>query len=97
MLGLIVRNALGPIKLGQSGFDSGQKYEPLNSIVDGGIPRHRLEGLNNAVAGKWLLHKSIVNRPALGTSASQTSHLTLPDNPLPYGCGSIGYNVCGFV
>jgi hypothetical protein len=61
MLGLIVRNALGPIKLGQSSFDFGQKYEPLNSIVDGGIWRHRLEGLDNAVAGKWLLHGSIVN------------------------------------
>src|SRR5271166_5433761 len=61
MLGLIVRNALGPIKLGQSSFDFGQKYEPFNGIVDGGIWRHRLEGLDNAVAGKWLLHGSIVN------------------------------------
>ncbi len=61
MLGLIVRNALGPIKLGQSCFDFGQKYEPFNSIVDGGIWRHRLESLDNAVAGKWLLHGSIVN------------------------------------
>jgi hypothetical protein len=61
MLGLIVRNALGPIKLGQSSFDFGQKYEAFNGIVDGGIWRHRLEGLDNAVAGKWLLHGSIVN------------------------------------
>ncbi len=61
MLGLIVRNALGPIKLGQPSFDFGQKYEPFNGIVDGGIWRHRLEGLDNAVAGKWLLHGSIVN------------------------------------
>jgi hypothetical protein len=61
MLGLIVRNALGPIKLGQSSFDFGQKYEPFNGIVDGGIWRHRLEGLDNAVPGKWLLHGSIVN------------------------------------
>ena len=28
---------------------------------------------------------------------SQNSHLTLPNNPLPYGCGSIGYNIRGFV
>jgi hypothetical protein len=34
MLGLVVRNALGPIKLGQSGFDFGQKYKPLNGIVE---------------------------------------------------------------
>ena len=61
MLGLIVRNALGPIKLGQPGFDFGQKYEPFNSIVDGGIGRHRLESLDNAVASKWLLHGLIVN------------------------------------
>jgi hypothetical protein len=61
MLGLIVRNALGPIKLGQSSFDFGQKYEPFNGIVDGGVRRHRLESLDNAVAGKWLLHGSIVN------------------------------------
>ena len=61
MLGLIVRNTVGPIKLGQSSFDFGQKYEPLNSIVDGGIWRHRMESLNNAVAGKWLLHSLIVN------------------------------------
>jgi len=60
MLGLIVRNALGPIKLGQPGFDFGQKYEPFNGIVDGGIWRHRLENLDNAVAGKWLRHGSIV-------------------------------------
>jgi hypothetical protein len=60
MLGLVVRNALGPIKLGQSGFDFGQKYEPFNGIVDGGIWRHRLESLDNAVAGKWLLHGLIV-------------------------------------
>jgi len=52
MLGLIVRNALGPIKLGQSGFDFGQKYKPLNGIVDSRIWRHRLESLDNAVAGK---------------------------------------------
>ena len=61
MLGLIVRNALGAIKLGQSSFDFGQKYEAFNGIVYGGIWRHRLEGLDNAVAGKWLLHRSIVN------------------------------------
>jgi len=61
MLGLIVRNALGPIKLGQPGFDFGQKYELFNGIIDGGIWRHRLEGLDNAVAGKWLLHGLIVN------------------------------------
>src|SRR5580700_6553385 len=61
MLGLIVRNALGAIKLGQSSFDFGQKYEPFNGIVDGGIRRHRLEGLDNAVTGKRLLHGSIVN------------------------------------
>jgi len=28
---------------------------------------------------------------------SQNIHLTFPDNPLPYGCGSIGYNLCSFV
>jgi hypothetical protein len=61
MFGLIVRNPLGPIKLGQSSLDFGQKYEPFNGIVDGGIWRHRLEGFDNAVAGKWLLHGSIVN------------------------------------
>lgn len=61
MLGLIVRNPLRPIELGQSSFDFGQKYEPLNGIVDGGIGRHRLEGLDNAVAGQWFLHGSIVN------------------------------------
>ena len=61
MLGLIVRNALRPIKLRQSGFDFGQKYELFNGIVDGGICRHRLESLDNAVAGKWLLHGLIVN------------------------------------
>src|ERR1700727_1528513 len=27
----------------------------------------------------------------------RNSHLTLSNNPLPYGCGSIRYNVCGFV
>jgi hypothetical protein len=62
MPGLIMRNALGPIKLGQSSFDFGQKYEAFNGIVDGGIGRHRLEGLNNAVASKWLLHGSVVNK-----------------------------------
>ena len=61
MLGLIVRNALRPIELGQSGFDFGQKYELFNGIIDGGIWRHRLESLDNAVAGKWLLHGLIVN------------------------------------
>lgn len=61
MLGLIVRYALVPIKLGQSSFDFRQKYEPFNGIVDGGIWRHRLESLDNAVAGKWLRHASIVN------------------------------------
>ena len=60
MLGLIVRNALGRIKLGQSGFDFSQKYEPFNGIVDGGIWWHRQESLDNAVAGKWLLHGPIV-------------------------------------
>src|ERR1700676_4040440 len=28
---------------------------------------------------------------------SQNSHLTLLANPLPYGCGSIEYNICRFV
>jgi len=56
MLGLIVGNALGPIKLGQAGFNFGSKYEPFNGIVDGCIWRHRLESLDNAVAGKWLRH-----------------------------------------
>src|SRR5579872_2282967 len=61
MLGLIVRNALVPIELGQSSFYFGQKDEPFNGIVDGGIRRHRLESLDNAVAGKWLRHGTIVN------------------------------------
>ena len=43
-----------PIKLGQSSFDFSQKYEPFNGIVDGGIWGHRLESLDNAVAGEIL-------------------------------------------
>jgi len=61
MLGLIVRNALRLIELGQSGFDFGQKYELFNGVIDGGIWRHRLESLDNTVAGKWLRHGLIVN------------------------------------
>ena len=84
MLGLIVRNALGPIKLGQPGFDFGQKYEPLNGIVDGGIWRHRLESLNNAVAGKWLLHGSIVITFRGGWNYALTS-----TNTTYHGCPQI--------
>src|ERR1700685_840879 len=48
---------------------------------------------------------SVVSPPTLAknarmgthTVARQNPHLTFPDNPLPYGCGSIGYNVYGFV
>jgi hypothetical protein len=61
MFGLIVRNALGLIKLGQSGFDFGHKYKAFDGIVDGGIRRHRVESLDNAVAGEWLLYGLIVN------------------------------------
>jgi hypothetical protein len=28
---------------------------------------------------------------------SQNSYLTLTNNPLPYGCGYVGYNIYGFV
>ena len=94
MLGLIVRNALEPLKLGQSSFDFGQKYEPLNSIVDGGIWRHRLESLDNAVAGKWLLQVNCKDNVAVvnlqvgdRNQGPQNSHLTLTDDPQPYGCG----------
>ncbi len=80
MLGLIVRNALGPIKLGQPGFDFGQKYEPLNSIVDGGTWRHRLESLDNAVACKWLLHGLIVKH----ILASVELHVTTNTRPKPH-------------
>lgn len=60
MLGFIVRNALGPIKLGQSGFDFRQKYQPFYGIVDRGIWRHRLKSFDNTVAGQWFLHDLIV-------------------------------------
>jgi hypothetical protein len=43
--GLVVRYTFTSTKLGQSAFDFGQKYQPLSGIVNGGICRHRLEGL----------------------------------------------------
>jgi hypothetical protein len=48
-----VSNAFGPVKLGQSGFNFGQKNEPFNGVVDGGIWRHCLQRrIDNADAGK---------------------------------------------
>jgi len=60
MPGLIVWNAFGSVELGQSSFDFGQEHEPLNGVVEGSIWRHCLERLDYAIAGKWLLHGSIV-------------------------------------
>ena len=59
-LGLLVWNSFGSIKFGQSGFDLGKEQEPFNGIVDGGVWRHCLERLDDAIAGKWLLHNLIV-------------------------------------
>lgn len=59
-LGFFVRNTFGPVELGQSGFDFGEEYEPFNGVVNGGVWRHCLERLDNAIARKWLRHGSIV-------------------------------------
>jgi hypothetical protein len=74
MLGLLVWNAFGSVKLRQPGFDFGQEHEPFNGVVNGGIWRHCLERLNNAIAGKWLLHGLIVMHisPQAEVSASTT-------------------------
>ncbi len=56
---LIVRNPFGPVELSQSRSDFCQEQKPFNSIVNGGIGRHRLKRLDNAIAGERLLHGSI--------------------------------------
>jgi len=38
-----------------------------------------------------------VQRPGNGSMGSRKYQLTFNGNPLPYGCGSPGYNICGFV
>jgi len=38
-----------------------------------------------------------VQRPGNRNMGSREYQLTFSGNPLPYGCGSAGYNICGFV
>jgi hypothetical protein len=38
-----------------------------------------------------------VQRSGNKNQESQNSHLTLTENPLPYGCGYVEHSICGFV
>jgi hypothetical protein len=55
-LGVLVGDPFGRVEFVQSGFDFRQKHEPFNGVVDGGIRRHRLKRLDNAITLKLLLH-----------------------------------------
>jgi hypothetical protein len=49
----------------------------------------------HAVCGTHFHHQ--VNESGFRNQESRNSHLTSMDNPLPFGCGSPGHDICGFV
>src|ERR1700751_3298308 len=68
----------------------------------GSVDRSTLADLTVAILfsgciGNLSLAGVRVQRPGNGSMGSRKYQLTFNGNPLPYGCGSPGYNICGFV
>jgi len=53
--------------------------------------------INLRLAAVGRLAYDRLTSPGFRNQESRNSHLTLIENPLPYGCGSPGHNICGFV